>query len=236
MSDFKFKQFTVRQDKTAMKVGTDGVLLGAWVKINKDVNSILDIGSGTGLLALQMAQRSNAERIDAIEFEANAYEQSVDNFEASDWGYRLFCYHTSIQNFADEIDDKYDLIVSNPPFFKRDTQIKDKGRAMARQNTTLSYIDLLRCSAKLLSKKGRCAFIIPFLEEQKFLDLALENNLYPQRISHVKGHKTAAIKRSLLQLSSTKCDPAIDKLVVEISRHNYTDAYKNLVKDFYLKM
>jgi len=236
MAIFKFKQFTIRQDKTTMKVGTDGVLLGAWVKINQDVNSILDIGAGTGIIALQMAQRSNAERIDAIEIAPQAYEQAVENFESSKWSDRLFCYHGSLQTFTVEIEEQYDLIVSNPPFFKRDNQIKDKGRAKARQNTTLSYADLLRCSAKLLSEKGRCAFIIPFLEEQKFLDLALENNLYPQRISHVKGHKTAAIKRSLLQLSFTKSNPIIDELVIEISRHNYTDAYKNLVKDFYLRM
>ncbi len=114
---FHFKQFTIQQDKTAMKVGTDGVLLGAWVKIETEVCSILDVGSGTGLIALMLAQRSNAEVIDAVELNADAYIQTVENFEASDWGDRLFCYHASLQEFADEIDDKYDLIISNPPFY-----------------------------------------------------------------------------------------------------------------------
>jgi len=135
-----------------------------------------------------------------------------------------------------KLDDTYDLIISNPPYFERDNQIENKGRSLARQNTTLSYSDLLKCSAKLLSEKGCCAFIIPFSEEPKFLALALENNLYPQKITHVKGHKTALVKRSLLQLSFTKTLQKIDELVIEISRHQYTEAYKNLVKDFYLKM
>jgi len=236
MSLFKFKQFSIHQEKSAMKVGTDGVLLGAWVKINAGVNRILDVGSGTGLISLQMAQRCDAEVIDAIEIEPQAYEQTVENFEVSDWGNRLFCYHSSFQAFADEIDEKYDLIISNPPFFKSSNQITNNARALARQNTTLSYADLLRYSAKLLSKKGSCAFIIPYQEEQNFLDLALQNNLYPQRITRVKGNKTAPVKRSLLQLSFAKLKPKIDELVIEISRHNYTETYINLVKDFYLKM
>ncbi|MFK5891514.1 MAG: methyltransferase [Flavobacteriaceae bacterium] len=236
MSFFKFKQFTIQQDKCAMKVGTDGVLLGAWVKIKEDVINILDIGSGTGLIALQMAQRSNAELIDAVEIEPQAYEQTVENFEASDWSDRLFCYHSSFQDFADEIEEKYDLIVSNPPFFECDNQIKSKERALARQNTHLSYDDLLRCSAQLLSEKGSCAFIIPYLEEKIFLDLASKNKLYPQRITRVKGNKATATKRSLLQFSFTETRPKIEELVIELSRHNYTEDYKYLVKDFYLKM
>lgn len=118
MSDkaFKFKEFIVNQDKCAMKIGTDGVLLGAWTSLNHEPNSILDIGSGTGIIALQLAQRSDAETIDALEIDDNAYEQSVENFENSDWGDRLFCYHASLEEYAQEVDDKYDLIVSNPPF------------------------------------------------------------------------------------------------------------------------
>jgi len=241
MSFFKFKQFTIQQDKCAMKVGTDGVLLGAWVTIKNNTDSILDIGSGTGLIALQMAQRCDSVPIaigiiDAIEIEPQAFEQTVDNFEASDWGDRLYCYHTSLQTFANEIDDKYDLIISNPPFFKTDNQIKNKERALARQNTHLSYDDLLRCSAQLLSEKGSCAFIIPYLKEVMFLDLALKNKLHPQRITRVKGNKATATKRSLLQFSFTETRPKIEELVIELSRHNYTEDYKNLVKDFYLKM
>ena len=114
---FKFKEFTINQDQCAMKIGTDGVLLGAWTSIKENPYSILDIGTGTGIIALQLAQRTDAETIDAIEIDDKAYEQAVENFENSDWGDRLFCYHASLEEFVAEIDEKYDLIISNPPFF-----------------------------------------------------------------------------------------------------------------------
>ena len=114
---FKFKQFAVNQDKCGMKIGTDSVILGAWTSLRKNPKSILDIGSGTGILALMMAQRSNIELIDAIEIDHNAYEQCVENFENSPWSHRLFCYHASLLEFTNETEDTYDLILSNPPFY-----------------------------------------------------------------------------------------------------------------------
>ncbi len=133
MKPFKFKQFTVEQDRCAMKIGTDGVLLGAWVSVNKNPFSILDIGAGTGIIALQLAQRCNAEMVDAIEIDENAYEQCVDNFENSPWGDSLFCYHASLEEFVDEIEDKYDLIISNPPFYSPPLRLggfSQKGRKL----------------------------------------------------------------------------------------------------------
>ena len=124
MQPFHFKEFSVAHDKCAMKIGTDAVLLGAWVECEQ-ANSILDIGTGTGIIALQMAQRSFAELIDAIEIEGNAYEQAVENFEQSIWGDRLFCYHASLQEFVEEMDEKYDLIISNPPFYTSTFKEKD---------------------------------------------------------------------------------------------------------------
>ena len=114
---FYFKKFSISQDRCAMKVGTDSVLLGAWSSLNHSPKTILDIGSGTGILALILAQRSFAEIIDAIEIEAEAYEQCVHNFESSNWADRLFCYHASLEEFIVEIDESYDLIISNPPFY-----------------------------------------------------------------------------------------------------------------------
>ncbi len=233
---FQFKEFTIHQDKTAMKVGTDGVLLGAWANINKDINSILDIGTGTGLIALQLAQRTNCETIDALELESNAYEQTVDNFENSDWGDRLFCYHASLQEFVNEIDEKYNLIISNPPFYNDTFKVLDKNRALARHTDNLSFEELLSATAKLLSKSGTCAFIIPFQEEKSFLKMAKENKLFPLKITRVKGHQNSPIKRSLLQLSFSNSKPVIDELIIEIERHVYTETYRDLVKDFYLKM
>jgi len=219
-----------------MKVGTDGVLLGAWVAIESDPFSILDIGAGTGLIALMLAQKSNAELIDAVELNNEAYEQTVANFEESDWGDKLFCYHASLQEFAEEIDDSYDLIVSNPPFYTSTYKNLEEDRAMARHTETLTYRDLLQGVSKLLSENGSCAFIIPYLEAANFIKIAAEFKLFPNRITNVKGTETSEIKRSLLQFSFEENEIEITMLVIEIERHNYTSAYKNLVKDFYLKM
>jgi tRNA1Val (adenine37-N6)-methyltransferase len=233
---FQFKQFSIYQDKTAMKVGTDGVLLGAWAEINNEVFSILDIGAGTGLIALMLAQKCNAEVIDAIELNDEAYEQTVENFEQSDWGDRLFCYHASLQEFADEIEDKYDLIVSNPPFYTSTYKELSEERAMARHTESLSYTELLEGTSKLLSEQGSCAFIIPFQEEENFISIAKENMLFPTRITRVKGTETAPLKRSLLQFSFSKTEIEINELIIEIERHQYTKEYINLVQDFYLKL
>jgi tRNA1Val (adenine37-N6)-methyltransferase len=233
---FQFKQFTIQQDKTAMKVGTDGVLLGAWVSVESDPFSILDIGAGTGLIALMLAQKSNAELIDAVELNSDAYEQTVANFEESSWGDRLFCYHASLQEFADEIDDTYDLIISNPPFYTSTYKKLETDRAMARHTETLTYRELLQGVSKLLSETGSCAFIIPFLEATNFIKIAAEFKLFPNRITNVKGTETSEIKRSLLQFSFEEKPIEKSELIIEIERHNYTTAYKNLVQDFYLKM
>jgi len=235
--EFKFKQFKVNQDKCAMKIGTDGVLLGAWVNPANSF-SILDIGTGTGIIALQMAQRTNAEIIDALEIDADAFEQAVDNFEQSDWGDRLFCYHASLQEFVDEIEEEYDFIISNPPFYNttyKKGEISDK-RILARHSDSLSYTTLLELTSKLLSKKGICAFIIPFDQENTFLKLASENKLFLNRITRVKGTDSSPVKRSLLQLSFENSTIEISELTIEIERHKYTQDYINLVKEFYIKM
>ncbi|MBT8317348.1 MAG: methyltransferase [Lutibacter sp.] len=234
---FQFKQFSIQQDKTAMKVGTDGVLLGAWVSLDLNPFSVLDIGTGTGLIALMLAQRSNAELIDGIELNDEAYEQSVDNFENSDWGDRLFCYHASLQEFTEEIDETYDLIVSNPPFYTSTYKELTKERAMARHVESLPYAALLKNVSKLLAKTGSCAFIIPFDEEAKFIELASKNSLFLNRLTRVKGTINSAIKRSLVQFSfSEKTTIEESELIIEIERHTHTREYIKLVKDFYLKM
>lgn len=232
---FRFKQFTIQQDRAAMKVGTDGVLLGAWVSL-ENPESILDIGSGTGLIALMLAQRSDAFQIDAIEIEDDAYEQAVTNFENSDWSDRLFCYHASLQEFAEEMDEQYDLIVSNPPFYTDSFESSDSNRSLARFESALPFEELIESTAKLLSKNGNLALITPYKEEEKVLKIALKNELFPQKITRVKGTANSEIKRSLLLFSFQENTPEIDELIIELSRHQYTDAFKELVKDFYLKL
>ncbi|MXN92064.1 methyltransferase [Flavobacterium sp. Sd200] len=237
MSVFQFKQFTIQQDKTAMKVGTDGVLLGAWAPIKHNPYSILDIGAGTGLIALMLAQRSHAEQIDAMEIDDDAYEQAVENFENSPWGDRLFCYHAGLDEFMEEPEDEYDLIVSNPPFYTEDYTSGDPQRDAARFAHSLPFEDLAEATGILLSENGIFATILPYKEEAHFIALMREEGLYPFKITHVKGTPTTDVKRSLMAFDRNETNVAeVDELIIETSRHQYTPDYIELTKDFYLKM
>ncbi|EIA09735.1 tRNA1(Val) (adenine(37)-N6)-methyltransferase [Flavobacterium frigoris] len=237
MSKFQFKQFSTEQDRCAMKIGTDGVLLGAWTPIENNPFSILDIGTGTGIIALMLAQRSHAEQIDALEIDEEAYEQSVDNFENSPWSDRLFCFHAGLDEFVEEPEDEYDLIVSNPPFYSEDYKTDSNQRDMARFQDAMPFEDLVEAAALLLSENGVFSVIIPFKEENTFLALAKEYELYPLKITRVKGTPTTGIKRSLLAFGRTENNNIIiDELIIETARHLYTKEYIELTKEFYLKM
>ena len=236
---FKFKEFTIHQDKTAMKVGTDGVLLGAWCSVDDYPDTILDIGSGTGVISLMIAQRSDAMTIDAVEVDENAYEQTVENFEKSDWGDRLYCYNATFNEFADEIgeeEETYDLIVSNPPFYTDDFETEDDARNKARFTSSLSFEELIRGVSKILSENGVFSVVVPFKEEESFINLAKEKKLFLNRICRVKGKVTSEIKRSLMEFSFIEKVIEEKILVIEIERHKYTEDYINLTREFYLKM
>lgn len=219
-----------------MKIGTDGVLLGAWTPLENTPYSIMDIGAGTGIIALMLAQRSSAEQIDAMEIDDDAYEQAVDNFENSPWGDRLFCYHAGLDEFMEEPEDEYDLIVSNPPFYTEDYTSGDEQRDKARFTASLPFEDLVEAAALLLSDNGIFSVIIPFKEEENFVALAKEFDLFPFKITRVKGNPTTDIKRSLLAFSRDERQIATDELIIETARHEYTPKYIALTKDFYLKM
>ena len=220
-----------------MKIGTDSVLLGAWCPIDNNPYSILDIGAGTGVLSLMLAQRSKAKQIDALEIDENAYEQAVDNFENSPWTNRLFCFHAGLDEFIEEPEDEYDLIVSNPPFYAEDFKTDNEQRDLARFQDALPFEDLVEAADILLSENGVLAVIIPFNEENRFIDLCAEVELYPIRITRVKGTPTAVIKRSLLAFKRYELSVlTADELVIERARHQYTKEYIALCQDFYLKM
>jgi tRNA1Val (adenine37-N6)-methyltransferase len=243
---FKFKQFSVKQDITAMKVGTDGVLLGAWTPLDLKPESILDIGTGTGLIALQLAQRSTAFQIDALEIDENAYEQAVDNFENSPWGDRLFCYHAALDEFVEEAEAEleelgeshcYDLIVSNPPFYSEDVKSQETARDLARFQDALPFDELVHAANLLLSDQGLFSVIIPHKEETEFIDLCAQHELFPHKITRVKGNLKGAIVRSLLAFGRySLAEIPTDELVIETARHQYTPEYIALTRDFYLKM
>jgi tRNA1Val (adenine37-N6)-methyltransferase len=237
MSTFKFKQFSVQQDRCAMKIGTDAVLLGAWCPIDNNPFSVLDIGAGTGILSLMLAQRSNAEQIDSIEIDEEAYEQCVENFENSTWSDRLFCFHAGLDEFVDEPEDEYDIIISNPPFYSEDYKTDSSQRDLARFQDALPFEDLIEATDLLLSENGIFAVIIPYKEEERFIDLCAEVELFPVKVTRVKGSHTTSIVRSLLAFKRYELSVlTADELVIEINRHEYTDDYTNLTKDFYLKM
>lgn len=234
---FSFKKFTVLQDKCAMKVGTDSVLLGAWCPIDNHPFSVLDIGAGTGILSLMLAQRSNAEQIDAIEIDENAYEQCVENFENSPWSDRLFCFHAGLDEFVAEPEEEYDIIISNPPFYSEDFKTDNSQRDLARFQDALPFEELVEAANLLLSENGIFAVIIPFKEEERFIDLCAEVELFPVKVTRVKGTHNTLVVRSLLAFKRYELSVLeADELVIEINRHEYTDDYINLTKDFYLKM
>ncbi|PCE66102.1 tRNA1(Val) (adenine(37)-N6)-methyltransferase [Sediminicola luteus] len=236
MAAFRFKEFSIEQDQCAMKVGTDGVLLGAWAGIDHEPDSILDIGAGTGIIALMLAQRSHAETIDALELDNAAYEQCVGNFEASPWADRLFCYHAALLEFAQEMDEPYDLIVCNPPFYSESVSSGNTQRDQARQNDSMPFTHLLTVAAHFLTDTGRFCMIAPFKEEKQLLKLGTSTGLYPTRICRVRGNDQSPIKRSLLEFGKQTVDVETTELTIEVERHQYTTAYKQLTQDFYLKM
>ena len=234
---FQFKEFSINQDKCAMKIGTDGVLLGAWVTIPPTANSILDIGAGTGIISLMLAQRSDIELIDALEIDDDAFEQATENFENSPWGDRLFCYHAGFDEFVEEMqDEKYDLIVSNPPFFPAGETQETTSRETARFQFALPFEELAAGVASLLSKDGHFCIILPKEAEKLFIELAFANKLFPNKITEVKGNAESKVKRSLIDFSFSKKEIERRVLILEENRHQYTPEYKKMVEAFYLKL
>jgi tRNA1Val (adenine37-N6)-methyltransferase len=183
-----------------------------------------------------LAQRSLAEIIDAVEIDAPAYEQCVENFEASPWSDRLFCYHCGLEEFAREVDEPYDLILSNPPFYSEDVSSGNPARDTARQQSFLPFEALLKGVSKLLAPNGRFCLILPHREEGSFISLARKYGLFPGRVTRVRGTAQVPVKRSLLEFSFREVPPMEDLLTLEVQRDQYTEAYRELTRDFYLKM
>lgn len=231
-----------------MKVGTDGVLLGAWCPLPEAGSfkvsgfqsfkgfKVLDIGTGSGLIALMLAQRMPEAKITAIDIDCGAVEQANYNFELSPWKDRLDCQQTALQDLAGE--GIYDLIVSNPPYFQASLKNPDSQRSLARHTDTLSYDELLAHSARLLKEEGILALVLPIEAEQQIIALAQTHNLYPRHITHVYPKPGKAAKRLLIAFSRYPIPdtrfPIAYSLTLESENAPRSQEYQELTKDFYL--
>ena len=232
---FRFQQFLVRHDRCAMKVGTDGVLLGAWTRGGE---RILDIGTGTGLIALMMAQRYEHATIDAVEIDAEACLQAKENVAESPFANRIHVICDSIQHFAMEENRQmtYDTIVSNPPFFENALKNPDKGRLVARHSDTLPFADLFKAVKKLLSDEGEFSVVIPTEYRGRLEEEALFQGFFIARICAIKTTPRKPVRRYLLAFRRHPSAEIEENVgILELSPNVRSDWYENLTKDFYIQ-
>lgn len=205
MSEFVFKQFTVKQEKNAMKIGTDAVLLGCLAEWNHQPETILDIGTGTGILSLMMAQRCDAH-IDAVEYEPEAATEALYNITQSKWAHRIHIHQQRIQDYTKTCPVKYDLIVSNPPYYPKqhNTNITNSARSTARHDEELSFSELVNCMVELLKPEGFCWVILPAQEAENFLQEASNVSLHLIKKTNLLPKANKTCNRVIMQLSLNK--------------------------------
>ena len=222
---FKFKQFTIWHDKCAMKVGTDGVLLGAWAPLG---SRILDVGTGSGLIARMLMQRCPEAEVEGIDIDEAAVAQAKEN------GVRAF--QARLQDWKSDIGDCYDLIVSNPPYFQNSLKNPDRGRELARHTDSLGYEELIAHSARLLKEEGQLALILPDEAEEEIRNLAARYSLFPTHITRVYSKETKPARRVILAFSRKNSIVGLieDSLVLEDEKGGRSAAYSKLCEEFYL--
>ncbi|HAQ20121.1 MAG TPA: tRNA (adenine-N(6)-)-methyltransferase [Prolixibacteraceae bacterium] len=232
---FQFKQFRIIQEKSAMKVGMDGVLLGSWIDPS-GAERILDIGTGTGLIALMMTQKNNTAQIDAIEIDPVAFNEAVLNIQQSPWSDRIWVENCSFQEFAEQTNRKYDLIVSNPPFFSNGVKAPLQIRAQSRHSDSLPLEVLISGVATMLTEKGRIALVLPVECLPEIDQLTTLNKLFISRLCRVRPNPQKPDFRILIELSREECVTQEEMLMIEFEKHHdYTPEYKELTREFYLK-
>ena len=231
---FRFKQFTIEQDQCTMKVGTDGVLLGAWAAAN-EVNLALDIGTGTGLIAIMLAQRLTGAHIHAVEINESACQQAQNNMANSPWSNHLQAFFQPIQEYAKVSSEKYDLIVSNPPFFSGGTFSQNQDKTNVRHTVKLPHGDLLSAVRSLLAEDGKFCIILPLIEGLRFRELALSYQLYCSEIMEVIPKVDHQVERLLMKFGKEEIALKKSQLIVYKEQPNvYTEEYVALTKAFYL--
>jgi tRNA1Val (adenine37-N6)-methyltransferase len=216
-----------------MKVGTDGVLAGAWTRL-QDNDRTLDVGAGSGLVALMLAQRNPLILVDSIEIDADAAKQAGENIAASPFRNVTGCRNISFQDFAAQPPCRYDLIVSNPPFFGASLKSPDKQRSVARHGESLPVEEFIALSAGMLNRHGRISFIYPFHAKEEIISLSARNGLYVSRLTEVIPVAGSPPKRMLLELSAEKTEPVYGRLAIEQKPGVYSPEFAALVRDFYL--
>jgi tRNA1Val (adenine37-N6)-methyltransferase len=237
LKPFRFKQFEIYHNECAMKVGTDGVLIGAWADVSK-AQTILDIGTGTGLIAIMAAQKNKNAQIIGIDIDKSAVKQALKNVKLCAWNERLQIKHLSIQSFKEKYPTShFDAIVSNPPFFKAGSKAPQHQRHIARHAAILSHVDLIQSVKQLLSSDGKFSLVLPTLEGKDFQLLALEYGLYLTRICKVHSKKNKPVERLLMEFQKRKSPLISENLIIQHeARNDWTDEYIRLTRAFYLKM
>lgn len=230
--DFKFKQFSIHGGESGMPVSTDGVMLGAWANCSPQ-SKILDIGTGTGLLALMCAQRFPAAQITALDIETSAVEAAQQNFTLSSWSDRLHIHHADVLQF--EPTHRFEHIICNPPYFNSGEQSKQSQRATARHTDTLQHASLLKCCNELLEEDGTASFVLPIIEGELFIAMAKQQGWFLSRICRVQPSQKKPVHRLLFELAKQACDTQETHLIIH-SNEGYSDDFTQLTREFYLKM
>lgn len=226
---FQFKQFTIHHDRCAMKVGTDGVLVGSWAS-HPNPKQVLDIGTGSGLIALMLAQRFPKSKITGIEIDKEAANQASENIASSEFKNQISIKHLSLQEY--QPTSEFDLIVCNPPFFKVTSKSQVPERNLARQLEKLDLSDIFSFSSRWLNADGKLVLIFP--SEHDLEELALQHGFYAHKKLVIKGNELAASKRVLWQFGRNAETTTSEILILESARNQYTPAFKELINNFYL--
>nr|WP_318384677.1 tRNA1(Val) (adenine(37)-N6)-methyltransferase [uncultured Enterobacter sp.] len=233
---FTFKQFFVAHDRCAMKVGTDGILLGAWSPVAR-VKRILDIGTGSGLLALMLAQRTDETvTIDAVELDAEAAGQAQENVDDSPWQARIQVHSADIQQWVKHSTVRYDLIVSNPPYFEKGVECGSPQREQARYTTSLDHATLLACATECITEEGFFCVVLPENTGNVFVQKALEMGWHLRLRTDIADTESRLPHRVLLALSPKQGECFSDRLVIRGPDQRYAEGYTALTQAFYLFM
>lgn len=228
MKPFKFKKFEIQQSKDVFRVGTDGVLLGAFAYV-KDANKVLEVGTGTGLISLMLAQRNSKAKFCGLDIQEAAFFLTKNNFENSPFAERMKANLVDFKAF--ETNDKFDLIVSNPPYFEESSSNKDK---IARQTVELNFDQLISTSADFLSERGVFSVIIPAEIGESFIDIAKEKLLFLNRKIDIFGIENSKVKRLILEFTLNETEVQELDFIIEKSPRQYSDSYLELTKEFHI--